>query len=327
MDGWDLRFLGRTQAAKMQRLIVRCSCVGKVLVIFYQLRATYAMRCMLDATTFYRIYRKKSTEGFQSVPYVVALFSAMLWIYYAFLKPDGSLLITINSIGCVIETIYIAMYMAYAPKKAKMLTTKLLLLLNFGVFSLILLLTQLLFKGSQRLRVLGWVCVAFSVIVFAAPLSIMRLVIRTKSVEFMPFSLSFFLTLSAVIWFCYGILMKDLFIALPNVLGFSFGLLQMVLYMIYRGKKIDKIQEQKLPEHVTSVIKLNTTTVSCEVHPIDMSKMNEGKDATNDAQSITNYGGGQTEAGGGEDSMEDEHGNGNGNGGSIVKAQQIELEV
>jgi len=42
-------------------------------------------------------------------------------------------------------------------------------------------------------------------------------------VEFMPISLSFFLVLSAVIWFAYGALKKDVFVAAPNVLGFVFG--------------------------------------------------------------------------------------------------------
>jgi solute carrier family 50 (sugar transporter) len=52
---------------------------------------------------------------------VVALFSSMLWIYYATLKPDEILLTTINAVGCVVETIYVAVYIVYAPKQARVL--------------------------------------------------------------------------------------------------------------------------------------------------------------------------------------------------------------
>ncbi|KAF5195498.1 Bidirectional sugar transporter sweet15 [Thalictrum thalictroides] len=223
-------------------------------------------------STFYRVYKKKSTEGFQSVPYVVALFSAMLWIYYAFLKSEAYLLITINSFGCFIETIYLVMYMVYAPRKAKLLTAKLLLLLNLGLFSLIFLLTFLLAEGPNRVRILGWVCVAFSACVFAAPLSIMRIVIRTKSVEFMPFYLSFFLTLSAIVWFSYGLFMKDFYIMLPNILGFIFGVLQMALYVAYKNTAKNDVnveEDNKQPEHIIiDVVKI--TTITCnEIHPID----------------------------------------------------------
>ncbi|KAG5523129.1 hypothetical protein RHGRI_035069 [Rhododendron griersonianum] len=138
--------------------------------------------------TFYKIYQKKSTEGFQSVPYVVALFSAMLLMYYAFLKDnDGILIITINSFGCLVETIYIVVYLFYAPKKTK------------------------------------------------------KQVIRTQSVEYMPFSLSLSLTLNAVMWFFYGLLIKDFNVAIPNVLGFIFGIIQMVLYGIYKRKGTKKL--------------------------------------------------------------------------------------
>lgn len=188
--------------------------------------------------TFIRICKKKSTEGFQSVPYVVALFSAMLWLYYASFKPDETLLITINSVGCVIEIVYIAIFVAFAPKQIRISTLRFVLLLNFGGFCIILLVTHFLVHGSNRVKVLGWICVAFSISVFAAPLSIMRLVIRTKSVEFMPFSLSFFLTLSAITWLLYGVLLKDIYIALPNVPGFIFGIAQMILYIIYNKQEI-----------------------------------------------------------------------------------------
>lgn len=122
--------------------------------------------------TFYRVYRKKSTEGFQSTPYVVTLFSCMLWMYYAFVKSGAELLVTINGVGCVIETVYLAMYLAYAPKSARMLTAKMLLGLNIGLFGVIALVTLLLSRGELRVHVLGWICVAVSLSVFAAPLSI-----------------------------------------------------------------------------------------------------------------------------------------------------------
>ncbi|KAL1825875.1 hypothetical protein ACET3Z_012653 [Daucus carota] len=186
--------------------------------------------------TFRRIYKKKSTEGFQAIPYIVALFSAMLTLYYGLLKPDGFWLITINTIGILIESVYILLFMIYAPKDAKKFTAKLLVLLNGAAFGTIILTTLTFFEGPDRITIVGWICAVFSVCVFVAPLSIMRLVIRTKSVEFMPLSLSFFLTICAVMWFFYGVLADDYFVATPNVLGFSFGIVQMVLYMIYKDK-------------------------------------------------------------------------------------------
>ncbi|CAK7336781.1 unnamed protein product [Dovyalis caffra] len=226
--------------------------------------------------TFVRIFKKKTTEGFESLPYVVALFSAMLWLYYASLKSDVLLLITINSVGCLIETIYIALYIAYAPKQARIVTLRILILLNFGGFFFILLLSHFFVKGSNRVKVLGWVCVAFSVSVFAAPLSIMKLVIRTKSVEFMPFTLSFFLTLSAIMWLFYGLLRKDFYIAIPNIVGFIFGVLQMILYAIYKNFKPVVPMDPKLPQHNIDIDKLST--ISCEMQQAVCPKTNEQDD-------------------------------------------------
>ena len=69
--------------------------------------------------TFYTIWKRKSSEGFQALPYSVAFFSASLLLYYAFLKTGAYMIITINGIGCFIETVYLLIYVVYAPKKSK----------------------------------------------------------------------------------------------------------------------------------------------------------------------------------------------------------------
>ncbi|XP_047341137.1 bidirectional sugar transporter SWEET13-like [Impatiens glandulifera] len=198
--------------------------------------------------TFRRIIKKKSTEGFQCFPYLIALLSCMLWVYYACNKQTKDyLLISINSLGFIIEGIYIALYVTYAPRKAKVSTLKLLMLLNFMGFSSIVLCCTFLANDSNRVHVLGWICLSFSISVFAAPLSIIRQVIKTRSVEFMPFPLSFFLTLNAIMWFFYGFLQKDLYITLPNILGLIFGIVQMVIYIMYKKCIKGIVEEHELP--------------------------------------------------------------------------------
>ncbi|KAL4331344.1 hypothetical protein AHAS_Ahas13G0490700 [Arachis hypogaea] len=162
--------------------------------------------------TFKRIWKRKSTEGFQSLPYVVALFSCIVWLYYATLKTNVFLLVTINSFGCAIEIIYILIYMIYADKRARYFCIAQFVAMNVMCLPTIILGTYFKLHGLVRVKVVGLICVIISTCVFVAPLSILVKVIRTKSVEFMPILLSSILTVSAIMWFCYGIFLKDIWI-------------------------------------------------------------------------------------------------------------------
>ncbi|PRQ26268.1 putative SWEET sugar transporter [Rosa chinensis] len=208
--------------------------------------------------TFYRIFKTKSVQGFQSIPYSVALFSAMLMLYYGFLKTHALILIVVNSTGSFIETVYLVMYLIYAPPKVRIFTVKLLVLFNVLAYGLILGGTSQISNASRRLTVVGYINVVFNVSVYAAPLSIMRLVIKTKSVEYMSFSLSLCLTLLAVVWFFYGLLIEDLFIAAPNILGFAFGIAQMIMFLVYKKKKKVALPECSLNDQIPNTDRVAT---------------------------------------------------------------------
>nr|GLL47490.1 protein RST1 isoform X1 [Ipomoea trifida] len=83
----------------------------------------------------------------------------------------------------------------------------------------------------------GIAATILSIIMYGSPLSIIRLMVKTKSVEFMPFFLSLFVFLCGTSWFIFGLLGKDPFVAIPNGFGRGLGAVQLILYAIYCDKK------------------------------------------------------------------------------------------
>ncbi|BAT86810.1 hypothetical protein LR48_Vigan09g268800 [Vigna angularis] len=245
---------------------------------------------LAPARTFQKIYKKKSTQSFQCLPYLVALFSSSLWLYYASFNIKHSiLLVSINSFGCVIEIIYIVIFIKYADKDAKKLTIKLLAAMNFGSLALIVLVTRFAVDDSDQVKVLGWICDVVSVIVFAAPLSVVLQVIRTKSVQFMPFCLSFSLLLNAIMWLAYGFFNKDMCVALPNVGGLALGLLQMLLHAIYRnrGAKENVTTDAAVTTFVVDVNPLGPPEVFSTAVKDELSLEDNNKGGEDDAQGKT----------------------------------------
>ncbi|KAM7253427.1 hypothetical protein ACFE04_026045 [Oxalis oulophora] len=198
--------------------------------------ATALFLFLSPTITFKRIIKGKSTEQFSGVPYVMTLLNCLLSAWYGlpFVSSNNILVSTINGTGAVIESVYVLVFLIYAPKKEK---AKVLGLLTFiiSIFAVVVFVSLFALHGNSRKLFCGLAATIFSIIMYASPLSIMRLVIKTKSVEFMPFFLSLFVFLCGTSWFVYGLLGKDPFIAVPNGFGCGLGTMQLILYFIYRN--------------------------------------------------------------------------------------------
>jgi len=88
--------------------------------------------------------------------------------------------------------------------------------------SVVVLVSLLALHGNTRKLFCGFVAAIFY-IMYGSPLSIMRLVIRTESVEFMPFFLALFVILCGTSWFTYGLLGHDPFVVVCNGVGAALG--------------------------------------------------------------------------------------------------------
>ncbi|KAJ6810358.1 bidirectional sugar transporter SWEET16-like isoform X1 [Iris pallida] len=194
-------------------------------------------------STFWRVMKKKSTEKYTWLPYVTTLLTTSMWTYYGLLKTDGLLLVTVNGAGTVLQAIYVMLFLLFSNKDTRLSMMKVVALLNVGLYGAVVFVTYFALRGQTRLLVIGSMGAALTVGMYAAPLAAMKLVVQLKSVEYMPFSLSFFLFLNAGVWSAYSSLVKDFFIGVPNGIGFLLGTAQLVLYAMYRGKKQAKEED------------------------------------------------------------------------------------
>ncbi|GLT77349.1 hypothetical protein SLA2020_489460 [Shorea laevis] len=97
---------------------------------------------------------------------------------------------------------------------------------------------------------------------YASPLTVMRKVIRTKSVKYMSFYLSFVNFFNGVIWVAYALIRFNLYILIGNGFGAVFGTIQLILYAChYKSTPRDDGDDGKL------VVELQLPTHSGKTRP------------------------------------------------------------
>ncbi|CAN1283363.1 Bidirectional sugar transporter SWEET2a, partial [Linum perenne] len=178
--------------------------------------------------TFRRIIRNQSTEQFSGLPYIYSLLNCLICLWYGmpFISPNIILVATVNSIGAVFQFVYIAIFIAYA-EKTKKLKMSVLLGSVFVIFAAIAF-VSLRFMDSHLRQ--------------------LNLVIKTRSVEYMPLFLSIATFLMSVSFLAYGLLKGDTFIAMPNGIGAILGIVQLGLYYHYSSQFDENSREPLLAE-------------------------------------------------------------------------------
>ncbi|KAI3409405.1 Bidirectional sugar transporter SWEET, partial [Psidium guajava] len=189
---------------------------------------------MSPTPTFRRIVRNRSTEQFSGSPCIYTLLNSLICLWYGLplVSPGVIMAATVNGIGVVFQAFYVLIYIAYTSqaKKLKMLGLSISVLMLF----LAMVFISLQFNDScSRQIFFGYLSVASLISMFASPLFIMKLVIKTWSVEYMPSYLSFST-------FSTG---PDPFIYFSNGIGTILRTSQLALYSYYKNVSIEDLRE------------------------------------------------------------------------------------
>ena len=171
------------------------------------------------------------------------------------MSPNNILVSTINGAGAAIEAVYVVIFLVFASTPRTRLRMLGLASAVAAVFAAVALVSMLaLHHGQGRKLMCGLAATVCSICMYASPLSIMvrcsdrlinystacmyirsiyrhqatllidrstacliqRLVVKTKSVEYMPFLLSLGVFLCGTSWFVYGLLGRDPFVAVST---------------------------------------------------------------------------------------------------------------
>ncbi|PKA49290.1 Bidirectional sugar transporter SWEET5 [Apostasia shenzhenica] len=196
--------------------------------------------------TFLKIWRKKAVEQFSPAPYLAAVLNCSFWVLYGlpFIHPNTFLVVTINGTGLVLEGIYLTLFFLFSPEELKLKVLKLLTFELVFIAAVSAMVLTLVHTHDVRSFIVGIFCVIFSCCLYASPLSIIKLVIQTKSVKYMPFWLSLMSFVNGLCWTLYALIKFDVFIMVPNGMGALLGFIQLLLYACYCRRTTDEEPEE-----------------------------------------------------------------------------------
>ena len=197
--------------------------MGTVAGIAMALAPVPTMKTILDT---------KSLGDFSAFPYIATLCQCVLWITYAVVTPGKTALIPVNVFVSIVELSYCIIFIKFVTATNR---NDLLRTLSYPTIATIVGITVSLISPSPS-KFLGFFAVISNIVMYAAPLAIVKTVIETKSVKYMPFLLSFMGTIASLVWSAWALSARDAFVLVPNVLGAMLGLIQLAVYFKFRNR-------------------------------------------------------------------------------------------
>ncbi|KAF4751428.1 sugar transporter, partial [Perkinsus olseni] len=183
--------------------------------------------------TMMDIINNKSIGDYTAMPYTVTLIQNLVWVLYGRVTPNREDIVIANALSAVVELSYCLIFWFYAlTHKRRELAW--LYATATGFLFLTVIVCKAADAGISASTSLGTIASALNALMYGSPLAVIGVVLRTRSIRYMPFLLSFMTLMCSIIWFAWSVVARDLFVLIPNILGLGLGLAQVVVWCYYR---------------------------------------------------------------------------------------------
>mmetsp|Transcript_23821 Transcript_23821/g.34998 ORF Transcript_23821/g.34998 Transcript_23821/m.34998 type:complete len:236 (+) Transcript_23821:108-815(+) len=188
--------------------------------------------------TMQQIKREKTVGGKPLLPYSSMIANGFIWTVYGFLKSEPKIMAP-NSIGLLLGTYYFTAFRRHVSIGAANLPGTTSQHWNgLVIFITFILLVAATMTKDLAVELIGKLGVLICMIMFASPLSTMKVVIETKSADSIPLPFTIACVINCVMWSVMGVLdMNDFNVYFPNLVGLAAGLAQLVLKGLYGNRK------------------------------------------------------------------------------------------
>ena len=171
--------------------------------------------------------------------------NCMLWVDYGLRKSNFQVYFA-NGLGGCFTLVYITIFLIYVSRLRilwALLYNLILLVVISGIF---ILCFYVVAKG-----VTGTIAMVFNILMYAAPGEKMITICRTGNYNLIPIWSTIGGGICAIAWGIFGLYKSDWNLAIPNILGTIFSILQLIIYLIYRKKAKAKEKEKEKPSNET----------------------------------------------------------------------------
>eukprot|EP00040_Diaphanoeca_grandis_P023987 m.131210 g.131210 ORF g.131210 m.131210 type:complete len:221 (+) comp29529_c0_seq2:54-716(+) len=201
-----------------------------VAVVVQVLATITTITLFLNGLKILRPLQVKGSVGEVSfVPFVAQVVNCTMWLKYGILLGDPTMIL-VNSVGEVAGFYYVYTYACIAGNTPNVTRTfGLGVVIIYGVLAM----SWMIGDYKDTVNFVGLVASVFSVVMFGSPLVQLMKVLKSQSMVSMDFKQSLYSALCAGSWTVYGFILQDSFVKIPNLMGFTLGMIQLLLFGVF----------------------------------------------------------------------------------------------